>query len=155
MGTCIDAPQQRVPECAKALEAVCDERLEFALNSAVDTLPHNTNLHLWGKHNSSACPLCGEKQTLIHVLNSCKVARDERRYNPRHDTILSLISSFLSSKIPSTSHLTSDLGLYAFPQHIVSTDLQPDIVCWDSSLKKIFLIELTVCFETSFQHAAE
>ena len=35
------------------------------------------------------------------------------------------------------------------------TDLRPDIVWWDDSLKKIELIELTICFETSFEHAAE
>ena len=86
------------------------------------------------------------RKTLIHILNACKVARDERRYNPRHDAILSLIA---------TAHLTSDLGSYIFPQHIVSTDLRPDIVWWDDSLKKIILMELTVCFESSFQHAAE
>ena len=140
---------------AKALEGVCDEYLKFALNSAVDTLPHKANLYLWKKHNNSSCPLCGEKQTLIHVLNACKVALDERRYNPRHDAILSLIVIFLTSKISPTACLTYDLGTYIFPQHIVATDLRPDLVWWDDSLKKIVLMELTVCFESSFQHAAE
>ena len=149
------SPPDAAKVWAKALEGVCDEYLKFALNSAVDTLPHKANLYLWKKHNNSSCPLCGEKQTLIHVLNACKVARDERRYNPHHDAILSLIVTFLTSKISPTAHLTSDLGSYIFPQHIVSTDLRPDIVWWDDSLKKIILMELTVCFESSFQHAAE
>ena len=140
---------------AKALEGISDEHLKFALNSAVDTLPHKANLYLWKKHSNSACPLCGERQSLIHVLNACEVARDERRYNPRHDAILSHIAAFLSHKATPTAHLTSDLGSYVFPQHIVATDLRPDIVWWDDSLKKIRLIELTVCFESSFQHAAE
>ena len=83
------------------------------------------------------------------------MARDERRYNPRHDAILSIIVSFLSANSPPTAHLTSDLGSYAFPQHIVATDLRPDIVWWDDSSKKILLIELTVCFESSFRQAAE
>ena len=56
---------------AKALDAVPDEHLKCALNSTVDTLPHNANLHLWRKR---ACPLCGEKQTLIHIFNTCRVA---------------------------------------------------------------------------------
>ena len=102
--------------------------------------------------DSSACPLCGEKQTLIHILNACRVAGDERRYNPRHDAI---IVSFLSANSSPTAHLTSDLGSYAFPQHIVATDLRPDIVWWDDSSNKILLIELTVCFESSFRKAAE
>ena len=52
---------------AKALEGAKDEHLRFALNSAVDTLPHNANLFLWKKRIDDSCPLCGERQTLIHV----------------------------------------------------------------------------------------
>ena len=37
------------------------------MNAAVDTLPHNANLHLW-KKKSDCCPLCRERQTLIHTL---------------------------------------------------------------------------------------
>ena len=44
-----------------------DDPRKFALNSALDTLPHNTNLHLWGRRGSDNCPLCEERQTLIHV----------------------------------------------------------------------------------------
>ena len=40
------------------------------LHSALDTLPHNANLHLWGRRGSNNCPLCEERQTLIHVLNN-------------------------------------------------------------------------------------
>ena len=149
------SPSDGAKVWAKALEGIPDEHLKFALNSAVDTLPHNANLQLWRKRDSSTCPLCGENQTLIHVLNTCRVALDGRRYNPRHDAILSLIASLLSTNTSSTAHLTSDLGSYTFPLHIVPTDLRPDIVWWDDSLKKILLIELTVCFESSFDHAAE
>ena len=56
---------------AKALEGVKDEHLKFSLNNAVDTLPHNANLYLWKKCKDSPCPLCGERQTLIRVLNTC------------------------------------------------------------------------------------
>ena len=70
-GTSRCSPPDGAKVWAKALENVHDEHLKFALNSAVDTLPHNANLHLWKKHDSDACPICGEKQTLIHILNAC------------------------------------------------------------------------------------
>ena len=142
---------------AKALQGVRDEHLRFALNSAVDTLPHNANLFLWKKHTDDACPLCGERQSLIHVLNTCSAAHDGRRFNTRHDRVLAEITSLLSSHVSSSAHLASDLGSYIFPHHIVPTDLRPDIVWWDDarSLRQILLIELTICFETSFIHAAE
>ena len=66
---------------AKALGGIDDSQLRFALNSAVDTLPHNANLVLWKKRDDDTCPLCGERQTLIHVLNTCKASCDDRIYN--------------------------------------------------------------------------
>ena len=149
---------------AKALERADDDHLRFALNSAVDTLPHNANLFLWRirsddswrKCSDDSCPLCGARQTLIHVLNTCMVALEGRRFNALHDTILKEIVSFLSQRTTSPSaHLSADLGSFSFPHHIVPTDLRPDIVWWDDSLRKILLIELTICFKTSFQNAAE
>ena len=71
----------------QALMELSDVHRKFAINSAVDTLPHNANLHLWPKRND-VCPLCGNRQTLIHVLNACPVALQARRYNHRHDTVL-------------------------------------------------------------------
>ena len=139
----------------KALENVADEHLKFALNSAVDTLPHNANLCLWKKRDSDSCLLCGERQTLIHVLNTCKVARDGKRFNSRHDAILEEIVTCISTYMPSTAQLTADLNCYNFPQHIVATDLRPDIVWWDNVSKKLRVVELTICFETSFENAAE
>ena len=41
---------------AKALKGELDEHLKFALNSAVDTLPHNANILLWKKRNDDLCP---------------------------------------------------------------------------------------------------
>ena len=140
---------------AKALERAKDEHLKFPLNSAVDTLPHNANLFLWRKRNDDSCPLCGERQTLIHVLNICKASLDGRRFNARHNTVLTEIVYLLSTYTAPSANLSADLGTYVFPNHIVPTDLRPDIVWWDDSLRRILLIELTICFETSFHHAAE
>ena len=39
-----------------------------------DNLPHNANLQL-GRKENDACPLCREGQTLIYVLNCCRVAK--------------------------------------------------------------------------------
>jgi len=140
---------------AKALHSLPEEHMKFALNSALDTLPHNMNLHLWNKRESDNCPLCGEKQSLVHILNACRVARDARRYNIRHDAVLEKIALTISNNLPANVRFTSDLGNYNFPQHVVATDLRPDLVWWDESSQKLWLAELTVCFETSFLEAAE
>ena len=141
---------------AKGLEGVKDEHLKFALNNAVDMLPHNANLYLWKKHKDSSCPLCGERQTLIHVLNACGgAARNARRFNTCHDAVLEEIISLLSAYTEPPAKLSADLDNYNFPHHIVPTDLCPDIVWWDDQLRRIVIAELTISFETSFKQAAE
>ena len=103
-----------------------------------------------------SCPLCHGNQTLLHILNNCSVAWDARRYNLRHDSILSVITEAVRHNIPLTSTLTADISdSYNFPLHIVSKDLQPDLVSWDETHKSLILAELTVCFESNFEGAAQ
>ena len=128
----------------------------WSLNAALDMLPHNHNLHLWKKKSSPACVLCGENQTLLHVLNNCCSAMNLRRYNDRHDLVLQEIASAIKPYLPPTTSMSVDISDgYKFPCHIVPTDLRPDIVWWDSSFRSVCLAELTVCFETNFDDAAD
>ena len=87
--------------------------------------------------------------TLPYPLTSTPytVAREDRRFNGRHDSLLRDHHQDLPAAC-----LTADLGEYCFPQHIVATDLCPDIVWWGRSLH---VVELTVPFETSFVEATE
>jgi potassium voltage-gated channel Eag-related subfamily H protein 8 len=126
---------------------------KFALNSLTDTLPHNSNLHLWKKITSPACNLCGQRQTLLHVLNACPYALEKRRYNDRHDAILESIHAYLAKQLPSSQNVMADLPnqQYSFPQQIACTDTRPDIVVWDET--SITIMELTVPFELSIDTA--
>ena len=95
MSRCTDPEGAQV--WAEAVEGMVDENVKFALNSAVDTLPHNANLALWKKRMNDACTLCGERQTLIHILNTCAVA---------HDSLLREILAIIMIYLPSNAHLT-------------------------------------------------
>ena len=144
-------------ECIQALPS---SRFKFALNAAQDTLPHNANLALWRKNHdiTDSCKLCGERQTLGHVLNSCKVALQQRRFNNRHDKVLEVITAFVQEHIPSNYQIVSDIyndQPYNFPSVLAYTDLRPDLVTFSESDKQAILIELTVCCESSFQAAKE
>ena len=142
---------------AKAVQSLPEEPFKFVLNAAHDTLPHNANLHLWRKKASDTCPLCREdSQNLIHVLNSCRVALELRRYNERHDSVLTVLYDTITQHLPTTSSCTVDLAnQYSFPSHIVATELRPDIVWWDDTNKSVCLVELTVCFDTLLHEAAD
>ena len=128
---------------------------KFALNAVTDTLPHNANLVKWKKLSSSKCQLCGEHQSLAHVLNSCQKALNLGRYTTRHDEVLKIIHDFIGNHLPSGFQMTVDLPghVYSFPQTIALTDQRPDIVLWSPT--SIVLIELTVPFETNISGAVE
>ena len=60
----------------KAVQALPSNTVTFALNATHDSLPRNINLHMWKMRDSPTCPWCGERQSLLHILNNCSVARD-------------------------------------------------------------------------------
>ena len=129
--------------------------LSFALNALTDTLPHNANLHLWGKSPTAICKLCDQPQSLLHMLNACPYALNHRRYNDWHDSVLGSTYTFLKQAVPSTKSITADLPSlqYNFPQEMVCTNSRPDIVVWDQAT--ITIIELTVPFELCFNAAVQ
>ena len=45
--------------------------------------------------------------------------------------------------------------MYQYPLQLTTPDLRPDIVTWPNNPKEVTLIELTVCFETSFEAAIQ
>ena len=83
------------------------------------------------------------------------MALHARRYNYRHNALLELIAATISSYLQPTERMSSDLTEYCFPQHIAPTTLRPDIVVWDDKKKRLLLVELTVCFESIFDDAAQ
>ena len=91
----IDSTAPESAMWSKAIQFLPSAQMNFALNSATDTLPHNANLALWRKshHLSAACKLCGERQTLYHILNNCRTVLELCRYcnNARHNLVLQAI----------------------------------------------------------------
>ena len=49
-------------------------------------------------------------------------------------------------------YMVTDLGgMMAFPQHIVITNLRPDVVVWSDQGKEVLLVELTVPWEENME----
>ena len=98
--------EEPAAQWASALERLTPSELKFALNACQDSLPHNSNLAIWKGHPSE-CKLCGERQSLLHVLCSCPVALQLRRYNSRHDQVLRVIFNLLRDHLLTPSLPTS------------------------------------------------
>ena len=139
---------------AEAVSTLPDREMKFAYNATIDTLPTNANLALWYKGQVSAkCRLCGfPSQSLKHILNKCEEALRQHRFDNRHNSILSIINTFITTHLTDSQVLADLPGLpYSFPPHIAATNERPDIVIWKDRQCK--LLELTVPFEDNFADA--
>ena len=85
------------PLKAKTVQALSSNTMKFALNAAHDTLLQSAAVEEEGQH---CLPLCGERQSLLHVLNNSKGARNLRRYN---DAVLQEIVKTIQPSNPSFS----------------------------------------------------
>ena len=86
------------------------------------------------------------------------MALELRRYNTRHDGVLDVIHTLVSSNLPSDYQVIADLpdqAPFIFPPHIATTDLRPDLVVWSNTRQEVILFELTVCFESNFDNTQQ
>lgn len=68
-------------------------RLSFIVRSMYDLLPSATNLVKWGKTDDARCPICDGRQTLEHVLSSCRTAFGQGRFTWRHNRVLNELAA--------------------------------------------------------------
>ena len=129
----------------------------FAINSGLETLPTGDNLRRWGKRTSDLCRLCsdGSKQTLNHVLSSCKSSLEQGRFTWRHDSILRTIYDFVSGRLGDGFEIFADLQGHGsgnggtVPPDILVTAQRPDIVVLNRASRQILIFELTCPWDTN------
>ena len=123
--------------------------LRFAINAGLNTLPTADNLRRWGKRVNDRCPLCGNTQTLLHVLSNCSVSLDQGRLTWRHNSVLLTLIESIQPLLHENFSLYSDLpGFTAahggvIPPHILVTSLRPDLFIINETSKQIIFFELT------------
>ena len=93
-----------------AVQKLPPQLLKFSLNAVQVTLPHNADLAMRRRREdlSSACKLCGKRQTLLHVLNNCPKALNLHRYNMWHDAVLEVISKFMAESLTDRYQLLAE-----------------------------------------------
>ena len=107
------------------------------------SIPGRLSPPMWpgyeAKMASDTCPLCHvDSQNLVHILNLCQVALNLRRYNDRHDSVLTVLYKTIHSTFRSLS-----LALWIWPTFPLPTSCQPISD----------LVELTLCYDTLFHEA--
>ena len=139
--------------------------MAFAMRSSTNTLATPDNVKRWKKVVSDSCQMCRQpgrppaKATLHHQLNHCSAFLGEtERYTWRHDSVAQYIAETLKENLPEQMSLYADLEGYkvcggTIPPTIVQTSSRPDIVIVDNRNRTVWMLELTVSFESNFEAA--
>ena len=137
------------PKWCKVLDSLPRNIYSFVTRYLSNSLANGTNAVKWGISKSAKCLFCDENQTLQHVVSSCIVSLNEKRWNWRHDSILINIARCLQ-KIQ-TAKLYCDVENSEFPTPSVITGDQerPDLVVMKGN--QCLILELTIGFETNLE----
>ena len=128
------------------------KQLSWLMRACVDVLPSYANLRRWNKVLSDKCALCGERETMRHVLTHCPVAVNQLRLNLRHDSILlHIVKQIHASNSQPGKRIIADVKGHTLPDggtippEVVVTGQRPDIVLIDEKSGDFELFELTSC----------
>jgi hypothetical protein len=139
--------------------------MSFAMRSTTNTLATPDNLKRWKKVKNDDCKMCKKpdrpaaKATLHHQLNHCPSFLGEtERFTWRHDSVLTYLAETLKENLPENITLYADLDGHSvnggtLPPHIAITASRPDLVIINNSDNTVWLLELTVSFESNFDAA--
>jgi len=122
----------------------------FTIKCLNNTPATRKNLYLWGLSNTSDCSFCLQPETLLHIVAGCKTYLDQGCFTWRHNSALRFLAQTLQSV--NSSKLYVDLPGYLSPCIIMGDSLRPDMIL--STADKLYIIELTVGFETNLANNA-
>ena len=122
----------------------------FTIKYLNNTLATRKNLYLWGLSNTSDCSFCLQPESLLHIVACCKTYLDQGRFTWRHNSALRFLAQTFQSV--NSSKLYVHLPSYLSPCIITGDSLRPDMIL--STADKLYIIELTVGFETNLANNA-
>ena len=148
---------------------------------AYDVYPSPANLVRWNLSRGAHCNLCGMYASLHHILVACPVALAKGWYTCRHNRVLEVVIKALQlAKVPERRKRKINFVAEGsatcqkarkvnrvntrqwevrvdkpLPEHVVISNLRPDLVLLDVRSKRALLGELTVPWEENVQDAHE
>ena len=118
----------------------------FTVRYLNTSLATRKNLPRRNLSQTSDCSFCFHPESLLHVVAGCKTYLDEGRFTWRHNSALKFIANSFQSIVGSTLYV--DLPGFLSPCIITGDTFRPDILLVIKD-KKLFVLELTVGFETN------
>ena len=94
--------------------------LSFMLNAMINSLPTPDLLRMWNIQGDISCYRCHcSLCTLHHILVNCYPALKGKRYNWRHDSVLSTLHPMLTNQINSFNSSSSSSNPIQLPIHFI------------------------------------
>ena len=124
----------------------------FTIKYLNNSLSTRNNLNKWNFAQSSECSLCHLPETLLHVVAGCNSYLEEGRYTWQHNSALQILANYFRASAGAS--LNFDLPSFHSPSIIKGDNFRPDLV-FASPDNKMYILELTVGFETNLEVNAE
>ena len=144
--------KEAFPDMIKDWHATLDKLSKNIYNFVTrylnNTLPTLKNMLLWNKATSNLCYSCSNVQTLQHIVSSCKVHLEQGRYTWRHNSVLKNLVEYLSS-VKKDLSFYADVDGFENPSIIAGLEVRPDMIIVNTTIRAIYVIELTIGFETN------
>ena len=142
-------PVQRIRSWQYVVDRMPSNIYSFCRRALILALPTKANLKTWNIAKSNLCSLCKIKpETQHHIMNNCSRAVEEGRYTWRHDSLLHTMGYHLQKLLNKGYELFVDIPEYNTPGNLFNSK-RPDIAFKFGN--DVYVVELTVCFETNFE----
>jgi hypothetical protein len=127
-----------------------DAIVKFAIRARTNSLPTKANLLKAGKTSNGNCGMCGQMETLNHILNGCR--HKFKQMTVRHNQICTIlveavIKSYKSSSIKQNSRIKPMGRTQELPED--TKILKPDI--WFEHDGTLHIIEVTIPYAQQTQ----
>ena len=119
----------------------------FTIRYINNSLPTRTNLKKWGISSTSECSFCLNQESLLHVVAGCQSYLD--RFTWRHNSILNFLAQTLQSV--NGYNLFADVPGFRNPSIITGDRYRPDLLLTSSNNSLLYLVELTVGYESNLE----
>ena len=112
-----------------------------------------------GKRVNDRCHICGNIETLAHILSNCTTALTQGRFTWRHNSVLRSIIELVQPNLKEGMTLFSDMAGFqaphggTIPPHILVTALKPDLFIYSKVSQEVVVFELTCPWDSNIDRS--
>ena len=138
--------------CSSVQSSMPRNIFNFIVRYLNNSLATHGNLARWNLSQSADWSFCLRPESLLHVVAGCKTYLNEGRFTWRNNSALLFIANSLQSIVGFTLYV--DVPGFLSPCIVTGDAFRPDLLLVTAD-KRLFVLELTVGFETNLNINAQ